>query len=259
MERRVVVRFANEPDLVVGSNLSIREIKELIRLQRPALREKVLRLIHAGRVLEDADHVPLRETPSPLPALASGSSSAGASGSRTEFGRETGEPLDSIPLQPFRPNGKGRPASNEANEAIDGQGQIYLHCAASDFASEEPLRPTIRPQLGLERLLNVGFTEEEVASIRSQFHALRGTNVADEESARRLEETWIESNANNVVADNPFFGNSPGDLLKGLLIGFFFGILSVLLLREPVFNRRVQFGIMAGLLFNVSFGIAKIL
>lgn len=268
-ERRVVVRFAGEPDLIVASGLTIGEIKQLIFSQRPAYRGKHLRIIHAGRVLDDTTRVPVPE-PGPEPSSSSSSSSST---------RETG----SLP-EDIRPNGKGRPANggNASTLAMDVKGKgtpplesngngsphatnpassqtIYLHCAVSDFASEAQTEPPLRPQLGLERLLSVGFSEDEVANIRAQFHALRGTNIIDEESARRLEESWIDANQNNAVADNPFFGNSPGDLLAGLMIGFFLGILSLLLIREPFFNRRVQFGVVVGLLFNASFGIARML
>jgi hypothetical protein len=243
--RRVVVRFALEPDLIVTSNLTIAEIKELIRSQRPALREKFLRIIHSGRVLEDANRVPIPE----------------------EQPEQREPPVRdiSIPLKGSRSNEKGRPGSRSSGAADEGPNPnqpIYLHCAASDFASEGgPVEPnaTIRPQLGLERLLGVGFSADEVSSIRQQFHAFRGTDATDEDSARRLEESWIDANQNNVVGDNPFFGNSPQDLLFGLLIGFFLGILCLLFVREPIFNRRIQVGIVLGLIFNVSFGIAKLL
>ncbi|KAI9006879.1 DUF2407 C-terminal domain-containing protein [Hyaloraphidium curvatum] len=229
MARRVVVRFAGEPDLFASDTLTIREIKDLIRAQRPALRDKHLRIIHSGRVLEDSSLVPAPEPP-------------------PEGQEENVTRLD------------GNGASSSQASASLAHRTTYLHCAVSDFASEGPSRPTLRPQLGLERLLGVGFSAEEVASIRAQFHALRGTDADDEESARRLEENFLDSaTQNSAVADNPFFGNSPGDLLLGLVLGFFLGILSLLLVREPIFNRRVQFGIVVGLLFNVSFGIARLL
>lgn len=44
------------------------------------------------------------------------------------------------------------------------------------------------------------------------------------------------------------------EMMWGLMLGFFLGILCIFWVRESVFTRRHQLGILGGMFLNVSFG-----
>jgi tetrahydromethanopterin S-methyltransferase subunit B len=48
------------------------------------------------------------------------------------------------------------------------------------------------------------------------------------------------------------------EMMWGLMLGFFLGIICLFWFRESVFSRRHQMGIVAGILINVSFGILHV-
>lgn len=78
---------------------------------------------------------------------------------------------------------------------------VYLHCAVGDkrAAAEVPVDtgPQITPLVGFDRLQAAGFSDEDIASIRLQFHRTRGSNIGPDdtidEQARQMEEAWIDN------------------------------------------------------------------
>jgi hypothetical protein len=44
------------------------------------------------------------------------------------------------------------------------------------------------------------------------------------------------------------------EMMWGLILGFFLGILCIFWVRETVFTRRHQLGILVGMFLNISFG-----
>ncbi|KAF9202488.1 hypothetical protein BGZ59_002140 [Podila verticillata] len=92
--------------------------------------------------------------------------------------------------------------------------------------------PIMVPQpTGFDRLREAGFSEEEIRSIRRQFHASRGTTAVGENGieggldqdedatarARRVEEEWIDQHGAETLPD--------GCIIAGLMINVGFGVL----------------------------------
>ena len=140
--------------------------------------------------------------------------------------------------------------------AIDDSTSLFLHCSVSDQISDNHSNTTNNEDLpqGFDRLLQLGMSQQDVANFRTEFHALRGTDLEDTpEAARSAEEEWM-SNPVTDGQDEPLANEgSDYDWIYGALIGFFGGIISLFWLRE-VFNRRQQIGLLMGLWANVVIG-----
>ncbi|KAJ8663268.1 hypothetical protein O0I10_000506 [Lichtheimia ornata] len=137
---------------------------------------------------------------------------------------------------------------------------VYIHCSLSDYIPNKHHHnnePQLRIPTGFDRLREAGFSEEDIQGIRSRFHRIHGT-VADEnsEDARNLEEQWID-NSNETLADGSVQGTYK-EMVWGLILGFFLGVICLFWFRESVFTRRHQMGIVAGMLINISFGILHV-
>ncbi|KAI9261594.1 DUF2407 C-terminal domain-containing protein [Phascolomyces articulosus] len=158
---------------------------------------------------------------------------------------------------------------------------VYIHCSVSDYippssrkkpqqqqtssssssSSSTPSNnndePQISPPTGFDRLRESGFSEEDIQGIRARFHRMHGT-VGDDnsEEARNLEEQWID-NTSETLADGTVQGTYK-EMMWGLILGFFLGIICLFWFRESVFTRRHQLGIVAGILINISFGVLHV-
>lgn len=136
--------------------------------------------------------------------------------------------------------------------------------------------------IGFDRLRSVGFSDQEIDLLRSQFRSTYGdlenrgddddddtdnnnnqnSNGNDETNIRELEEQWME----NGVADNDDrFNSIPNanfkhniDLLIGISVGFTFGVFSLILMKfDGLFNKRQKMSIFAGLIVNVIFSFLR--
>ncbi|WEW60831.1 hypothetical protein PRK78_006319 [Emydomyces testavorans] len=251
-ELLVAIRFsASVPDILLEvthpSATTTAGLKQLIRKKLPnALAKRRLRLIHAGKALEDG---------------AALSVSLGL-----EF-----EPSDNIkgkrPIRGTEPP-EAAPLSPEKEKR-----RIYIHCSISDIVlsdeelaseiqesrlffnqhvgafpdpsatattatftpSHDPLQDassqtqiasTITPApRGFDRLLSAGFTIAEVSALRSQFLALQSlTHTPDTmpsgEDLRRLEDRWMDEGSSEAlpgggdtggIAGGSAFGNVSSD------------------------------------------------
>ncbi|CEG75889.1 hypothetical protein RMATCC62417_10864 [Rhizopus microsporus] len=215
------IRWSDRQDLVINSepDETVYSIKEKIRNLSGNAKDKYIRLIHNGKVLEDqrtlksygigkiniTNSKAILEPPSPVYIHCSLS--------------------DYIP--------KGSSISNN--------------------------RPQIIPPVGFDRLRESGFTEEDIQNIRAQFHRLHGTDYNDtegtSEEARNLEEQWMD-NTGETLPDA--VQGTYKEMMWGLMFGFFLGIICLFWFRESVFSRRQQLGIIAGMLINISFGILHV-
>lgn len=187
--------------------------------------------------------------------------------------------------------------------------QIYIHCVIGDELTKEQLAQENqldnRPQevstnpevIGFDRLLQQGFSQDDITDLRRQFLLIYGTDstastggdIADVEEdehrqnrLRQLEERWIESTSNNEAAaneqtpltqdgDQAQAATTPSqpmdldesrvneDLLLGFCVGVFLGIVAVvfLLADDSVFNKRQKMSIIAGLFINFSLAIVR--
>ncbi|SMN20228.1 similar to Saccharomyces cerevisiae YOR223W Protein of unknown function found in the ER and vacuole lumen [Maudiozyma saulgeensis] len=145
--------------------------------------------------------------------------------------------------------------------------------------------------IGFDRLRSVGFSDEEIDLLRSQFRSTYGdlenrgndndtnddlngdgtdndnnennnNNNTGTTDIRELEEQWME----NGVGDNDDrFNSVPNanfkhniDLLIGISVGFTFGIFSLVIMKfEGLFNKRQKMSIFAGLIVNVIFSLLR--
>ncbi|KAL1574681.1 Ubiquitin-like domain-containing protein [Candida albicans] len=159
--------------------------------------------------------------------------------------------------------------------------QIYIHCVIGDELTREqlaqenqldnkPQEVSTNPEvIGFDRLLQQGFSQDDVTDLRRQFLSIYGSDntssggdIADVEEdehrqnrLRQLEERWIESISNNEAAgtaneqtpltqdgDQAQAATTPSqpmdldesrvneDLLLGFCVGVFLGIISVVFL-----------------------------
>ncbi|KAI7872128.1 DUF2407 C-terminal domain-containing protein, partial [Spinellus fusiger] len=113
------------------------------------------------------------------------------------------------------------------------------------------------PASGFDRLRESGFTEDDIQNIRLQFHRLHGISPqGDNEEARHLEDQWMDTTG-DTLPDGTLQGTYK-EMVWGLMLGFFLGILCLFWFRESVFSRRHQMGIVAGMMINISFGVLHV-
>ncbi|KAG0359947.1 hypothetical protein BG005_011817 [Podila minutissima] len=208
----------------------------------------------------------LSDHPPAQPQSAAKKGKAVARGSRATRGTSTTTPSNSTAASsslalPGQGNGSSRTRSTTAEEEEEYEDD-----------NEEPrdgeLSPIMVPQpTGFDRLREAGFSEEEIRSIRRQFHASRGTTTVGENGieggldqdedaaarARRIEEEWIDQHGAETLPDG--LEGSYGEMVWGLMLGFFMGLIALFWFKEATFSRRHQMGIIAGLMINVGFGV----
>ncbi|KAL1929191.1 hypothetical protein VTP01DRAFT_2250 [Rhizomucor pusillus] len=148
-------------------------------------------------------------------------------------------------------------------EGQDTAPTVYIHCALSDYVSSnnsnEYVKPTrLTPFRGFDRLREAGFNEEEIRDIRMHFHQSRMNSYDGEttEQTLAIEEQWMESSG-DMLPEGVIQGTYQ-EMVCGLLLGFFLGILCIFWFRESVFTRRHQMGIVAGVLINISFSVMHV-
>ncbi|KAJ3262620.1 hypothetical protein HK103_000149 [Boothiomyces macroporosus] len=192
--QKVTVRFVDARDdyVIETDEISIEEIKERIINNYPDVRDKFLRIIQRGKIL---------------------------------------------------------------NNSVVINSDTVLHCSISDEESNQSSAEQDARRVGFDRLLEMGLEENEVLELRQQFHTLRGVNVLETPNlATQAEEQWIENAGNESVE----VSESQVDLLMGLVLGYFAGIIIIFWLKEAnIFSRRQQQGIISGIVINVFFGILR--
>ncbi|KAI8357987.1 DUF2407 C-terminal domain-containing protein [Mortierella sp. GBAus27b] len=156
---------------------------------------------------------------------------------------------------------------NPGSSSSNGQTREEQEQDESNDEADGELSPTITPRAtGFDRLREAGFNEDEIRSIRRQFHASIGTTTIGEngievgpdqdedsrERARRIEEEWIDQHGSETLPEG--LEGSYGEMVWGLMLGFFMGLIVLFWFKEATFSRRQQMGIIAGLMINVGFG-----
>ncbi|RPD62575.1 hypothetical protein L226DRAFT_458376 [Lentinus tigrinus ALCF2SS1-7] len=259
--KALTIRFTEGiPDLTlqVAEKDSVKEVKAKIRLARPQLEDRRLRLIYSGQLLADNTQLYPR--------------------------------IDSVEQKRKRPtlSSSGGEEGDEDGETSSIVAPTWLHCSVGpqlkDGEEEEGRIQTaqLKPLRGFDRLAAAGFSEQDIANIRLQFHAHSAGDYLDEEfddqedfdeHARALEEQWIDSLDGGSSAS---LANSPpavSSLHNGILLGFFFPLMPIFFFRATkpalfwddgseheamtpsIFSRRMQMGIVVGFLLNVLFGL----
>ncbi|KAI0819242.1 DUF2407 ubiquitin-like domain-containing protein [Trametes gibbosa] len=256
LSKDLTIRFTEGiPDLTVQvvEKDTVRDVKNNIRTARPELKDRRLRLIHAGQLLAE------------------------------------GTPLYSrIASQEHRRQRSDINAGEEGESTVHGssEGTTWLHCSVgpqlSEGEAEEDKLQTaqLKPLRGFDRLAAAGFSEADIANIRLQFHTHSARDYLDQEfddqedydeHARVLEEQWIDSLDGGSSASQS--QTAVSSLHNGIVLGFFFPLLPFFFFRSnkpavfwdddsehqtlssPVFSRKMQMGIVVGFLLNLLFGL----
>ncbi|KAK6459092.1 DUF2407 C-terminal domain-containing protein [Scheffersomyces xylosifermentans] len=263
----------------VNRLVSIKWIKNTIRSKVSQCSSNRLRLIYSGRVLNE----------------------------KTDFRKEIFEPRLRYLHSEANQSGAGSPTPDATED------RIYIHCVIGETLTREQLAAENQldntPQavsttpnvIGFDRLLQQGFSQEDIDEMRRQFMlydsntaSSSGRNdlindVEEEERNQRAirlrEEMWIESTVNGnsgTQAIGAAGGNDGGslaaqqqvpaqpsadlddtngneDLLLGLLLGIFLGVISIIFLvaDDTVFNKRLRMSLIAGIFINFSFAIIR--
>ncbi|KAI8340368.1 DUF2407 C-terminal domain-containing protein [Choanephora cucurbitarum] len=216
------IRWNNQPDLVLSIHYTldtIQSIKQKIKMAAPRQTDqKMLRLIYRGQLL-DQDQAQL-----------------------SDYG---------IIYQP----------------------RLFFHCALSNNTlsrsqqqqhqqgqQQSRERHHTKRLTGFDQLVESGYNEEEIRSIRFRFHQSHPDYVDGEPVSQELlelEQAWIEQNGPFIPPEGSVQGSFK-EMVCGLMLGCLLGILCLFWLKESVFTRRHQMGILAGMLINVSCGVMHV-
>ncbi|KAI9058567.1 hypothetical protein FKP32DRAFT_1659969 [Trametes sanguinea] len=254
--KNLTIRFTEGiPDLTVqvADKDTVKDVKSSIRDARPELKTRRLRLIHAGQIL--ADNTPV-------------------------YSR-----IASLEQQRHRTPTGSDDEGDSVKRAISSQ-TTWMHCSVGPQLTEgeedesKVQTAQLKPLRGFDRLLTAGFSQEDIANIRSQFHAQSTGDYLDqefddqedyEEHARTLEDQWIDSLDGGGHAAQPQAAVT--SLHNGIVLGFFFPLIPFYFFRNhkpavfweddtehvmsdpPIFSRKMQMGIVVGFLLNVLFGL----
>jgi hypothetical protein len=276
----ITVRFStSQPDLDINiaspQTTTVLAFKHNLR-NRLSSRNR-LRLIYQGRILTDASALstalkPLPAAPSPPPP-----------------------PPPPPPTKDDDPKGKGKGKAADLPVPI----RVYLNCSIGDELSAEELaeeaaaaekpppedhaddsaagassrqqpawkRP--RPK-GFDRLLQAGFTQSEIATLRTQFASIHTERFAPDampspDALRGMEDSWIDSNAGELPSSSST-GTLEDDfssmstvldvLIRGMMIGFFFPLGSMTwLLRQGIWGEKWQVFVGSGVVLSLTVGI----
>ena len=254
----LTIRFSTSfPDLDLDipspQTTTILSLKHLLRT-RLSTRNR-LRLIYQGRLLPDSSALSsvLKAIPPPPP-----------------------------PKSQDDPKGKGK--------AVEGLpvARVYVNCSIGDELTSEELaeeeaaaskppehaggddKPTTstraRPR-GFDRLLQSGFTQTEISTLRTQFtsiHTARFTPDAmpSPDTLRNMEDAWIDNNAGGIPSESNPLEDENGltsvldILLKAMIVGFFFplGSLTWLLRETGIWSKRWQIFVGFGVVFSLTIG-----
>ncbi|KAF3921353.1 hypothetical protein ABW20_dc0103020 [Dactylellina cionopaga] len=293
----ITIRFASSslPDLALTIqtpySTNISTLKRLIRTSLPSeTGRRRLRLIYGGKVLGDKANIGQ--------ALGVAKLSAPSNTRPLKKEKKSSPP-------PKRGSRKGKevvrpePEDEDDSDSTEVAAGVYVHCSIGDELTAEELAEEVEtesqavhhpstlpaPQ-GFDRLLNAGFTESDIAALRSQFHGTLlnntssvdgstetttnhglGFSLLDEESRRRalaLEERWIDESATNEAETGENVANTDSggleDTLIGVMWGFFWPLCIVWMLREEgtLGNSKRQLAVIAGLLMNCVFGLLRL-
>ncbi|KAF9268737.1 hypothetical protein L218DRAFT_977202 [Marasmius fiardii PR-910] len=266
----LVVRFTEDKvadlEISISEKDTVRDVKNTIRLERPELKNRRLRLIHSGRLLTDGIFLY-----SWLKKLDERQKKASA--------------LLERELDGFEESASSKPQSTVTS---------WLHCSVGREVeqNEEEMDDglqgqQIQPARGFDRLASMGFSQSDIATIRRQFHIqndsfLTGDEDFDhgdtyDEHARALEEQWIDS-LDNTDTSPSSSTSSNSSAMQGIVVGFFFPFLPLFLNgHKPslpifwengtehshndsvVFSRSTQMGLVAGFMINILFGVWRFL
>lgn len=285
----LVIRFStSNPDILLPishpSNTTGLSLKQQIRshLDAPSS-ESRLRLIHAGKVLQDT--VALSKSlniPHPPPPPRDNDTKSGNSKAKGKQPvRNDTKPASAVRVYIHCSLGDVLTATELAQEAKQAQeadhallSQTTTSLPTSAEGSTSDTSTTTPAPRGFDRLLTAAFTPAEVTALRAQFLAIQSHSHTPDTMPTgpdllALEERWLDSGSSPNIAPGDadaggFVGEDAGgleDMLYGNLIGFFWPIGGVcwLMREEGVWSRRKQVAVLSGFLVNLGFGVLRVM
>ena len=284
----IVVRFStSNPDLIITiskpSITTALSLKQQIRSQLDgAAAFARLRLIHAGKVLQDRGALSksLNVTiPPPPTADENAGKSEKAKGKQPV--RDVSKPPPAARVYIHCSIGDALTSAElvtEAKAAEDADKALVSNTALSNANGEQQdgtaISTTTPAPRGFDRLLSTGFTPAEVATLRTQFLAIQAhTHTPDTMPSGpellALEERWLDNTHSTTSGAEGmdvggFGGEDAGgleDMLWGNLIGFFWpiGAMCWLMREEGVWSKRRQIAVLSGFLVNLTFGFLRVM
>ncbi|KAL2857895.1 DUF2407 C-terminal domain-containing protein [Aspergillus pseudoustus] len=296
----IIVRFsASIPDLRLDidspETTTSAGLKQAIRARLPpTLSSHRLRLIYAGRGLEDSTPlvVSLKLPPPP-----------------SRFPRSAIDTFNNN--EDTSKNG----TTDKGKQPVREPPRLYVHCSigdivlsAADLAAEAAAASTLQEDQdaptdteninnrqrheqsstapaprGFDRLLSAGFTAAEVVALRSQFMAIQSVSRTPDTmpsgaELRELEDRWMDEGSSAMAAgavgggegvafaddDGGFGSGSRGaidDMLWGAVMGFFWPVGCAMWLRreEGVWSWRKGLAVFVGVVVNIAFGAMRIM
>lgn len=308
---RLIIRFtAAVPDFPLSIQHTPRlittlSLKQLIRQHLPPHHASArLRLIYAGKVLADTDSLSKSlRLPPPRRDRRHDEDDTSSKNKGKQFlrdspgvghGTTSDTPQDARKYYIHCSLGDALTPSELAAEAALAQSTEDALKAKSDPSKPEAARrraseaearrrsstttaPSQPQAQGFDRLLSSGFTQQEVASLRSHFQTnLSFTHTPDTMPSpaqmRVLEDQWLDSSATDPSpalagegGDNGWgagFAVEEGgldDMLWGYMTGFFWplGALVWGFREDGVWSRRRQLAVVMGVLINTIFGFMR--
>ena len=259
----LTIRFSTSlPDLSLDiSNPAATTVLSLKHLLRTRLSTpNRLRLIYQGRILPDASALSAvlkAPAPPPLSDVDDGGKGKGVAGKevvRVYVNCSIGDELSAEELEKEKVEAEAPPSASD-----DAEG-------AAPKASTRP-----RPK-GFDRLLTSGFTQSEIATLRTQFSTVHAAHYPPDappspDTLRSMEDAWIDSNAgeNPNAAAGPTAEDTTGlaynvdVLVRAMMVGFFFplGSLTWLLRAEGLWSdgSKWKLFVLTGCLFSVLTGL----
>lgn len=280
----LVVRFStSNADVVISvtdpAHTSALSLKLRIRVAlSPPAREGRLRLIHAGKVIDDRASLttglgnpapPTSRSDAPKSEKAKGKLPARSEkpSARVYIHCSIGDALSATELQEERV--KAAEADLALQQEQAGHPADHGSTKTQDSTSGATTTTTPAPQ-GFDRLLSAGFTAAEIATLRTQFRAIQAHSHTPDtmpvgEALLALEERWLEQSNNGTggtgAGMDELGDEGLDDLLWGTIMGFFWpvGMVCWLLREEGLWSRRRQMTVMIGFFINVMFGFMRVL
>jgi hypothetical protein len=116
---------------------------------------------------------------------------------------------DQTPLRVIQALHKRRPSLPPQSPSVKGKekevnlDRLWIHCSMGEQLSDEEFeteervkqtQSTLPPPVGFDRLRSAGFTDDDIASLRTQFQRFHASRGSDEEiiDITAMEERWLD-------------------------------------------------------------------
>lgn len=261
----ITVRFSNglpDVDVDVPSPQATTVLSLRHDLRKRISSRSRLRLIYQGRILTDASSLsnvlkPLPAAPPPPPpsdVKGKGKAVDKPAPVRVYLNCSIGDELSTTELDSEEQDAAKPPEDDAANAGIGAP------------AWKKP-----RPR-GFDRLLQAGFTQSEISTLRTQFASIHTERFASDampspDTMRGMEDAWIDGNAGELPSsaspledDITNMSTVLDIMIRAMMIGFFFPLGSMTwLLRQDVWGEKWRIFVGSGVVLSLTVGFFMIM